>query len=154
MSLLQLSHELSLAEAVGQRNAVRLLRQVEDAGPEGPPVLIPFGRAAVGKAPRVRRVVECALVDYRPIQKVAARIVRIFIGVENVDDGIFADREHQPVGSLGAAELIEVGIELLRFAAQIYGLAEEPSLDQKVRSRLADFVRFAARIAGDAKGVA
>jgi len=80
--------------------------------------------------------------------------MRVFVSVENVDDRIFANRKHQPVGHLGAAELIEVGFELFDIAAQIHGLAEETSLDEKVRRRLAEFVGFAAGIAGDAKGVA
>lgn len=63
-----------------------------------------------------------------PVEEIVARVVRVFVGVEDVDDGVFADREHQAVGGLSAAELVQVGIELFSLAAQIDGLAEEPSL--------------------------
>src|SRR6516162_7966224 len=88
------------------------------------------------------------------LKKIVARIVRIFIGVEDVDDGVFADREHQAVGGLGAAELVQVGLELFSLAAQIDRLAEEPSLNQKIGIRLAYFIGFAAGISRRAKGVA
>ena len=51
MPLLQLGHELPLLEAASQRDRVRRLRLIENAGPRGPPVLIPFGGSAVGVAP-------------------------------------------------------------------------------------------------------
>jgi hypothetical protein len=59
----------------------------------------------------------------------------------------------KPVGRLGAAELIQVGFELFYPAAQIYGLAKKPSLDQKIRIRFAEFVRFAADVSCDPKGI-
>jgi hypothetical protein len=80
--------------------------------------------------------------------------VCVCVGVENIDDGIFADREHQAVSGLGATELVQVGLELLGLTAQIYGLAEEAALDKKIRIRLAYFESFAAGISRHAKGVA
>jgi hypothetical protein len=76
------------------------------------------------------------------------------VGVEDVDDRIFADGEHQAVGSLSTAELVQIGLELFRLAAQIYCLAEEPALDQNVRVGLTEFVGLAAGISCHTKGVA
>ena len=80
--------------------------------------------------------------------------MRVCIGVEDIDDGVFADREHQAIGGLRAAELIEVGFELLRLTAQIYGLAQKSALDQHIRLRPADLVGFAAGVSRHPKGVA
>ncbi len=49
-------------------------------------------------------------------------------------------------GGLRAAELVQVGLELLGLTAQIYGLAKEAALYKKIRIRLAYFESFAAGI--------
>jgi len=80
--------------------------------------------------------------------------LRVFVGVEDVDDGVFAESEHEAVGGLGAAQLVQVGIEFMRFAAQIYRLAEKQSLNQRVGINRAYFVGFAAHVSGHTKCVA
>jgi hypothetical protein len=42
--------------------------------------------------------------------------VRVTVGVEDVDDRIFVDRQHEPVGGLGAAKLVEIGFEFFGLA--------------------------------------
>jgi len=143
-----------LSETVGQLGAVWRLRQVEQAGPDRPPVLIPFRSAAVSVAPGIRRIVECTLIDNRPIEKVVTRVVSVFVSIEDVDDRVFADRKHEAVYGLRAAELIQVGFELFGFAAEIDSLAKETALNQYVRRRFAALVSFAAGISRHAKGVA
>jgi hypothetical protein len=64
---------------------------------------------------------------------------------------VFSDRKHQAVSGLGAAELVQVGLELLGLTAQIYGLAKEAALDKKIRIHLAYFERFAAGVSRHAK---
>ena len=126
-------------------------RQIEYAAAHGPVALIPLGGGAVSKTPGVGGVVQGAGVDQRPIHKVAARIVGVFVGVENVGDGELADGEHQPVRRLRAAELVGRAIHLLRVAAEIDGLADEVARDARVRHRGADLVCLAARESGDAE---
>jgi hypothetical protein len=59
---------------------------------------------------------------------------------------------HQKRG-LRAAELVEIGIELLSFAPKFNGLAQKCTLNQEVRIGLADLVSLAAEITGDAERV-
>ena len=44
----------------------------------------------------------------------------------------FADGDDQPVGGLGAGELIDVGVDLLAVAAEIDGLPDEGPLDARI----------------------
>ena len=46
----------------------------------------------------------------------------VFVRVEDVDDGEFTEREDEPVGSLSAAELVEIGINLFSRTTEIDGL--------------------------------
>ena len=63
----------------------------------------------------------------------AARIVGVFILVENVDDAELADRDDDPVGALGAGKLIDSGIDFLGIAAEVDGLPQERSRYAGVR---------------------
>ena len=81
------------------------------------------------------------------------RIVRVFVGVEYVDDGDLADSQDHAVRGLRATELIEVGIDLLDFAAEVDGLAEECPCHAVVRVGLPKLVGFTAEIPGNAEAV-
>jgi hypothetical protein len=39
--------------------------------------------------------------------------VRIFVGIKNVRDRVFADRKHQPIRGLRARELVLIGAYFL-----------------------------------------
>ena len=58
-----------------------------------------------------------------------AWIVCIGVGVEDVED--------QPVGGLGATELVQIRLQLFGLTIQIDGLAKKSALNQKIRLRLA-----------------
>jgi hypothetical protein len=80
--------------------------------------------------------------------------VCVFVGIEDIDDRVFADGEDEAIGGLRAAELVQVRIKLFRLPAQIDGLAQEGSLNQKVGLRLPDLVRFTTGISRDTESVA
>ena len=54
--------------------------------PKAPAQAIPILLERPPKPPRVGGIIERGSVDQRPIQKIAARVVRIFVGVEDVDN--------------------------------------------------------------------
>ena len=116
--------------------------------------LIPFGRAAVGVAPAIARVVEGSGIDHRPVEEIGLGAVGVFVGVEYVGDRETPDPQHQAIGSLRPGELIDVRFQLLRIAAEIDGLANESALHADIRVIGADLVGFRAREAGDAVRVA
>ena len=99
--------------AVGTVAAGGSRREVEYAAAQGPGALVPLGGRAVGVAPGVAGIVERAGVDQRPVQKVGLGTVGIFVGIEDVDDGELADRQHQAVGRARPGELVDVGLDLL-----------------------------------------
>ena len=144
-------------ETVGERVASRRPPGVAERSNtpprNGEAALIPFGGRAVGVAPGVAGIIECAGIDERPVQEVGLRIVGVFVGVEKIDDGEFADRQHQAVLRHRTGELVDVGVNLLRFAAEVDGLADEIALHARVRIIRAELVGLAARETGDAVGV-
>ena len=120
---------------------------------QGPVALVPLGGGAVGIAPRVGGIIERGSVDQRPIHKIAARVVRVFVGVEDVDNTEFADCKDKPVGGLASGKLVDASIHLLRFPAQIDRLANEGARQPGIRIGLADLVGLAAGKSGDAERV-
>ena len=70
------------------------------------------------------------------LRKSFARVVCVDVGVEDIDDGVFADSEHQVVGSLGAAELVSGRVRAFPSRPPINGLAQKPALHQKIRLSL------------------
>jgi osmotically inducible lipoprotein OsmB len=48
-----------------------------------------------------------------------ARVVGVFVGIENIDNGIFADSDNHSVRRLRAAKLVQIRTELLDPAAEI-----------------------------------
>ena len=91
----------------------------------------PFDGGAVGEAPGIGGVVEGPRLEHGVVEEIAARIVRVGVGVENVGDGEAPDGEDDV------------------FA----GLAHEQAWQVQVRTVGADF-RFAAGVARDADAVA
>ena len=106
MALFDLADQLELPEgrieiaAAGAYSASRGHRQVEHAAAQRPASLIPFSGRAVGVSPAVAGIVERPGIDQRPVEEIAFRIVRVSVGVEDIDDREAADREHQPVRRL------------------------------------------------------
>src|SRR5580658_11230417 len=78
----------------------------------------------------------------------------VAVRIEEIDDGVFPDREHQPIGALRPRKLVQVGTEPLRLSRQIDRLAEERALNQRVGMHLSDLVRLATGISGDTECVA
>ena len=150
----ELDDRLELLELRIEFRTVRHDRQVEQARAHCPKAPIPFDGCAIGIAPRVRGVIEGAGIDDRPVHEVGAGIVRIFVGVENIADAKLADRDDDPVRGLRARELVDVGIDLLLFAAEIDRLPDEHAGNPCVGNRLADLVGFAAWKSGDAERAA
>jgi len=70
------------------------------------------------------------------------RIVGVFVGVENVSDGEFADRDDQSVGSLRAAEFVCCGVYFLGIAAEIDGLPDEGARHAGIGHRNALFHNY------------
>src|SRR5262249_46693240 len=77
--------------------------------------------------------------------------MRVFIGVEYVVDGEFADGENQSIRGLRSAKLIWPGFYFLAVAAEIDGLSDESTRDAGIGHRLAPLQRFLARKSGDAR---
>ena len=98
---LDLFDELELTKPWVQLGAVGHLGKIEGAGSQRPVPLVPLGGGADGVAPGVGGVVEGSGDDQRPIQEVVLGIVGELVGVEDVGDVQFADREDQAVGGLG-----------------------------------------------------
>src|SRR5208283_5566850 len=115
--------------------------------------LLPFERRALRIAPRIGGVVEGAHVDDGPVQEAVARVMRVAIIVEEVDDRIFADGEGQAVGVDRAAEQILSWIDRLAVAAEPDRLAHEIALEAKIGAGMADLVGLGAWKARDAQRV-
>jgi len=117
MPVFNLSDPLELPELRVELGAVRNDRQIEHAAAQRPGAQIPFGGCAERIAPGFRGVVEGAGIDDRPVQKIAARVVRVLVGIEDIGNAEFSDSEDQSVGRLAGCKLIDAGINLLRLAA-------------------------------------
>ena len=159
--LLDFSDILLLAEGVietvsGRIHAAtgRRRRQIEHAGAQREDALVPLGGSAVGVAPGIARIVERAGIDQRPVHEIGLRIVRVFVGVEHVDNGELADPEDQAVRRIRLRKQVDVGVGLLRLAAEVDRLPNEIALRARVRIVEAELVGFAAREAGYAVRVA
>ncbi len=149
MAPLELDNGLKLMKPRIEMGAVGDGRHVEHARAHGPDTLIPLHRGAHGVPPGVGGVVEISGVDGGPIEKVAARIVGVAIGVEDVSHAEFADADHHPVGAVRAAQLIGSRVGGLRRPAEIHDLAHEQAGHAQVGLVATDLVRLAAREAGD-----
>ena len=150
---LDLLDDLKLVELRVVTGAVRLEGQVEQALPEHPVSLVQLQRQARRVAPGVRRIVEGPRVDDRPVHEIMTRVVGVGVGVEHVDDGKLAQGDDDMVGGLGAAELVQVGVDLLALAAEVDDLAHEQALQTVVGPGRADLVGLPAREARDPGGV-
>ena len=129
-------------------------RQIEHAAAQGPVALVPLGGRAKRIAPRLGRVIERSGIDDRPVQKIVARIMRIFVVVENVGDAEFPDRYHQAIGRLAPGKLVDAGVNLLRLAAEIDGLPDECTVQARVGIVGSHLVGFPTGKAGDAERAA
>jgi hypothetical protein len=114
--------------------------------------LRPFSCGANRVSPRVRRIVECRGVDDGPVQEINPGIVRIAVGVEDIDRRELADGYGHVVGRLCSPELIGARAERPGLAAKVETLPEEEAVQTEVRLCLADLVGFPTREAGYTEG--
>ena len=77
--------------------------------------------------------------------------MRVFVVVEYIRDGEFADREYETVRGLRAAKLVRRGIDFLVVAAEISGLPDERARHACIGNQFADFISFAAGKARNAE---
>jgi hypothetical protein len=82
--------------------------------------------------PSITGNIERAGIDQRPVHKVGPGTVGVFVGIEDVDDGEPSDCEHKAVRRAPIGELVDAGVDLLAFAAEIDGLADERALQSRV----------------------
>lgn len=136
-----------------EHRAVGHGRQIEHPGAPGPWPGVPLRRAAHRVSPGIGGVVERARVDHRPVEEISARVVRMAVDIENVDDTQLAHRDDQSVGGLLRGELVGARVRLASHCAQIDGLSEKRTLQTKVRRLASDLVRLAAREAGEPEGI-
>ena len=154
VAALDFADPLELLKTWIECEIVRKDRQIEQATTQSPVTLVPLGGGAKRIAPWLGCVIEGSCIDDCPVQKIVARIMSVFVVVEDVGDAEFSDRYHQAVGRLATGELIDAGINLLRFAAKIDGLTDECALQSRVGVSKTDLVGFTARVAGDSERVA
>ena len=107
--------------------------------------MIPLCRRADRIGPGVCRVVERSGVEDGPVQEIAARIVGVFVGIEDIDRAEFSDRDDQPVRGLRSGKLVESSIDFLDLATEVDGLPQERAVQTRVGISGADLVGFAAR---------
>ena len=146
VAALDFADPLDLRECRIEFGVVRDDREIEQAAAQGPVALVPLGGGAVGIAPGVGGIIERCGVDERPIHEIVARIVRIFVGVEDIDN-----TESLPTVRTSRlavwlpANWSDAGIHFLRFPAQIDRLANESARQSRIGIGLSDFVGFSTR---------
>lgn len=151
--MLDLAHELILAEARVDQLAIGHVRGQERARAGDKPALIQLYRAPGSVAPCVGGVIERTCLNNRPIEEIVTRIVRIDILVEDVATGEFANRNDNPICRARPRELVQVRVEALRLATEVDCLSDEKAVQAEVRRLRADFVRLAAEESRDADRV-
>src|ERR1700722_20347959 len=134
-------------------HAVRYVRPIEYTRAYRPRSLITLGGGTHGITPSVRRVIEGARVDRRPVQEIIARVMCVLVVVEDIDDAELTHGEHPPVGVPRTAELIANRFDGFLFTALVNGLAHKRTRQPKVRVVRADFIGFSAGKGGNAPGV-
>src|SRR5215475_11737184 len=154
VAVLDFSEPLVLSKGRIEISAAWNNRHIEEAAADGPVALVPFDGRAVIVAPGVACVVERAGVNQCPVHEIAARIVRIFVGVENIGDIELSNSNNQPVGGLLPGESIEVGVDVFAVASKIDRLPHEHALHASVGEGCAELVGFAARKTRRAERVA
>ena len=77
-------------------------RQVEQTAAQAPVAGDPFRRDAIAVAPGIGGIVEGARIHDAPVEEIAARVMGVSVGVENVGDGEFSACQDQRVGGVCA----------------------------------------------------
>jgi hypothetical protein len=150
VAVLDLAEPLKLLE---RRIKIRIVGhdgEIAEASAQRPRSLIPYRRGPIGVSPGVGGIVESTGIDQRPVQKITARLVRVFIGIEPVPYREFSNREDNPIGGLRPGKLVGVGRYLLGLAREIDGLSDEQARQAQIRIVGADLVGFAVGESGDA----
>ena len=149
-----LAHNFELVEVALKLRGIGNAGKIEKTCPQGPPILGPFARHAIAVTPGVRRVIERARIDQRPIEEIAFGVVRIGVGVENIGGRYFPRREDQIVRRPRTAQLIGAGLDIFHLAAQIETLTEEQPLQPEIGTGLAHLIGLATGKARRADRVA
>src|SRR5262249_30067632 len=144
MAVLDFSGPFALSKSWIEISAAGNDGQNEEAAADGPVALMPFHGRAIVVTPCITRVVERAGVYQRPIHEVAARIMRVFIIVEDIGDVEFSNCNDHPVSGLLPREPVDVIVDFFAFAAEVYGLPHEHALNSSVGEGRDELVGFAA----------
>jgi len=120
MAMLDLAIPLKLAELRIQVRGVGRDRKIEQAAAKSPLALVPFDRAAIRVGPRIGGNRSAGIGD-RPIHEVVAGSWA-YCCCRRRDHAELAHRDHQAVGGLRAAELVDAGVDLLGLRREIDGL--------------------------------
>src|ERR1035437_2294055 len=145
ISALDFADPLELSECRIEVSRIRSDRKVEHAAAQRPGTLIPLHRRADGIGPGIRGVIERPGVEDGPVQEIAARIMGVFVSIEDIDHAEFSDREYQAVRGLRSGELVEPSVDFLDLATEVDGLAQERPVQARVGIIRTDLVRLAAR---------
>ncbi len=128
----QFGIDLVLTESSRQFCAIGDARQIEKAAAQRPVTRVPFRRQTIAVAPGVGGIVEGTGIDDRPIEKIIRRIVRIGIGVENIDGAEFADGDDKIVMRPAAAQLIGGSRDVFLVTTKIDGLPKEKPMQTEL----------------------
>ena len=93
------------------------LMMIEQPASQSPGALVPLHSGAIAVTPCIGGVVERAGVHHRPIHEVLAGIMSVLVRVKNVRDREFPDRQDDAIAGLRPSELVDIGIDLLRFTS-------------------------------------
>src|SRR5215510_893300 len=145
MAMFDFSEPLVLAKGWIEISAAWNDGHIEETAANAPVALVPFHGGAIIVAPSVAGVIERAGVYQCPVHEVATRIVRVFVGIEDISDVEFSNSDNQPVGSLLPRKPVDVCVDVLALAPKIYCLPHEHALHASVREGGAEFVGFTTR---------
>ena len=154
MSFFQFAYPFVLGKCRIKNGGVGGRGKVEESAAHGPPGLCPFDGHALGKAPGVGGIVECARVHNRPVHEVRAGIMRVGVGVENIHNGKFTYRQDDIVRSLGAPQLVGSRFDALLFSPHVDDLPVKRAWQPQIWGVCTHLVGFPTRKAGYPDGIA
>src|SRR5215470_3310778 len=116
MAMFDFSEPLVLAKGWIEVSAAWNDGHIEETAASGPVALVPFHGRAIIVAPSVAGVIERAGINQCPVHEVAARIVRVFIAIEDIRDVEFSNSNYEAVSCLLSCEPVEVGVDIFALA--------------------------------------
>ncbi len=142
------------SDAPVQVELVGLLGFRDERAAHRPFGVVPLDHRAPRVAARVRGVVPGAGAHQRPIEELRARVVRVGVGVEVVDEREFSRDDGQAPRRGGPGRLVRPVVDLFSLAAEAEHLADEQARGRHDGRRVADPVDLPVRLAGDAQRAA